>query len=70
MHSFIEGVESTLEQRKDIETAKINMAFKQKKMSPRTYEERKEEIERWVVKERNEFQEKKKIIQQGWNQAS
>jgi hypothetical protein len=70
MHNFIDGVEKALIQKKEKEKAKIEKAFRASQISPRTYQKKNKEIEMWVDQEEVNLKKKKKLILQGWMQAS
>jgi len=66
MHKIIQMREQALEVRHTTQMDSINKMFATNKYSPRTFQNKKIELEKWVRKERENIQMSKKDIEKGW----
>ncbi len=69
MHKIIQLREQSLEVRHKTQMESINKMFNNKKYSPRTFQNKKIELEKWVKKERENILNSKKDIEKGWFQT-
>lgn len=62
--------ESALKYREKTESRFIKKMLKTKQFSPRTYLNKKHELEMWVTKEREELQNTKKVFVEQWKKTA
>lgn len=67
--NLIEMREKALEYRKSKEKKFIRKMLKDKKFSPRTYTQRKEQLEKWVQVEKEEIQRTKTQFKAEWQKT-
>ena len=63
---LVEYREAAIEYRKKGEEKSLDRLKKQNKISPRTYDRRRKEIEVWVTKEEEEAKKSKKVFEEEW----
>lgn len=68
MH-LIQMREKALDYRQDKERRYIKKMLKQQQLSPRTYTQRKDQLERWVRLEQEEISKSKKQFQEEWDKT-
>jgi len=66
MQQLIQMREQALEVRHKAHIETINKMFENRKFSPRTFQNKKIELEKWVNKERDNIQKSRKDIEKGW----
>lgn len=66
MEKLIGMREQALDVRHKTHTETLNKMLESKHFSPRTFNAKKIELERWVTKEREQIQKSKKEIERGW----
>ena len=66
MQQIIQMREQALEVRHKAHFETINKMFENRKFSPRTFQNKKIELEKWVKKERDNIQKSRKDIEKGW----
>lgn len=55
-----------IKQREHAESTLLHSMYKQKQLTPRTYEQRRKELETWVTKEKEEVKKTKKVFKEQW----
>ena len=61
--------EEAINIRHNAQTEVMNKLFEEKSVSPRTYNLKKHELQRWVEQEREELKKTKKEFEKGWLKA-
>ena len=67
---LIEFREAAIDYRKKNEEISLDKLKKQNKISPRTYDRRRHELEVWVSKEEVEVKKTKKVFEEEWNKPA
>lgn len=62
--------EEAIQYRLKTEQTYLNNMYFDKKFSPRTYNRKKQELERWVSQETEEVKKTKKIIEDEWEKTA
>lgn len=66
MRKMISMREKALEVRHTAQVEYMNKMFENKRFSPRTFQNKKLELEKWVVKEREQIKKSVREIEKGW----
>lgn len=66
LNEMIKMREQALEFRHNSQVEYMNKMLENKRVSPRTFQRRKLELEKWVTKEREQIKKSKRDIQKGW----
>lgn len=67
---LIEFREAAINYRKKNEEKQLNKLKKQNKISPRTYDKKRRELEVWVTKEEEEVKKTKKVFEEEWHKTA
>ena len=66
---LLEYREAAIEYRKKNEEKSLDKLRKQKKISPRTYDRKRHELEVWVTKEEDDVERTKEVFEETWQPA-
>ena len=67
MEKLIKMREQALDVRHQTQVEYMNKMLESKKFSPRTFNNKKFELEKWVTKEREQIRKSKREIEKGWS---
>lgn len=70
LNKIIQMREEALEIRHKAQIESMNKMLETRRVSPRTFQNKKIELEKWVTKEREHIQKSKKEIQKGWSSTA
>ena len=70
MKEVIEMREQALEMRHKTQMDSMKKMLETRKFSPRTFQKKSQDLEKWVSKERENIQRSKKDIEKGWNSTA
>lgn len=62
--------EEAIHYKEKTENKYMERMFKQHKLSPRTYDKKRHELETWVTKERDEIHKTKKVFEEQWKKTT
>lgn len=69
MNKLIQMREKALEARHQTQVENLQQMLDNKRYSPRTFQHKKIELEKWITKEKETLQKSKKDIERGWQMA-
>lgn len=58
--------EDAIQYREKMEQKYISKMYKNKQLSPRTYNQKRRDLETWVTKEKDEVKKTKKVFEEQW----